>query len=88
MAYIVWSLAPIALFQARSAEADAVTNTFTLIGTHEASPAASAHGLGNTYAEAGMGYAIGYPADWVYSKSQPHIVVFGGREGTPPTTPR
>jgi hypothetical protein len=31
-AYIVWSMIPVALFQARSAEADAILNTFTLSG--------------------------------------------------------
>jgi hypothetical protein len=38
--------------------------------------------LENIFQEKGFGYTIRYPADWVYAKSSPYIVIFSGQEGT------
>jgi hypothetical protein len=75
VAYIIWSMTPLNLFQSRIDEADAITNTFTLLKDAGEST--------QTFSDDGLGYQIEYPADWTYTKSQPHIVIFSGKEGTP-----
>jgi hypothetical protein len=42
-----------------------------------------AAGLENTFGEAGLGYTIQYPADWVVEYLSDYTVRFGGAEGTP-----
>lgn len=84
IAYIVWSLAPLDMFGAKAAVSDAITNTFTIL-TGSILPAAdrTAPQLTNTFDDAGLGYSISYPADWNWTKSKPHIVIFSGKKGTP-----
>lgn len=88
IAYIVWSLTPVDLFQSKIAESDAITNTFTIIGDRAGAaaggePSPAGPELSNVFEDAGLGYSIRYPGDWVYTKSKPYIVIFSGREGTP-----
>ena len=79
IAYIVWSLAPVRLFDSKINESDAITNTFTILSGHSS----SGHGLANLFHDSGLGYRINYPSNWTYVKTKPHIVVFSGQEGTP-----
>lgn len=79
IAYIVWSLAPINLFDSKINESDAITNTFTILTGYSN----SRHGLAKTFRDAGLGYSISYPSNWTYVKSKPHIVIFSGKQGTP-----
>ena len=83
IAYIVWSLTPINMFQSRHSESDAITNTFFITGGTGSLSNTISTRLPNTFASAGLGYTIGYPADWTYMQTKPTIVVFSGREGTP-----
>ncbi|MCD6116497.1 hypothetical protein J7K93_05745 [bacterium] len=84
IAYIVWSLAPVDMFQSKAAESDAITATFTIIARAEA-PASdkSSVSLSNVFDDENLGYSINYPGDWVWVKTKPHIVVFSGRKGIP-----
>lgn len=75
IAYIVWSLTPIHLFDSKINESDAITNTFTIMSSNS-------YGLVNTFRDASLGYRINYPANWIYTKTKPHIVIFSGKQGT------
>ena len=77
IAYIVWSMAPIDLFQSKVQESDAITGTFAITGGK------AGLNLANFFQDGGLGYSIHYPEDWVYEKSKPYIVVFSGPEGSP-----
>lgn len=76
-AYIVWSMIPVSLFNARSGETDAIMNTFTLskIGTHHRATA-------KLFQEKWAGYTIEYPDNWTYEKPDGSTVVFSGQSGT------
>lgn len=78
IAYIVWSVAPIHLFDSKVNESDAITNTFTIINSYS-----NTHNHTNVFRDASLGYSINYPSGWTYVKTKPHIVVFSGRQGTP-----
>lgn len=87
IAYVVWSLTPVSMFQSRYAESDAITNTFTLVSNNSqmgsSLPSLKDTGSGNLFRSAELGYSIRYPAEWVYAQPKPHILIISGREGTP-----
>ena len=89
IAYIVWSVTPIGMFQKKAAESDKITNTFTVLDENQtptpAVPEADEekYKLSSTFSDTGLGYSIKYPSEWVYSKIKPHIVMFSGKENTP-----
>lgn len=84
IAYIVWSVAPIHLFDTKVTESDGITSTFTILSSNVHSYNKShSSGLSNTFRDRGLGYSIQYPSNWVFTKTKPYIVIFSGRQGTP-----
>lgn len=79
IAYIVWSVAPIHLFDSKINESDAITNTFTILSGYNS----MGSNLSNLFNDYELGYKINYPYNWTYIKTKPHIVIFSGKVGSP-----